>query len=188
MKLCKEMMEAMGGPESSYYVQFRRYACEAYNILRKNADLILSLFHLMAGASIEAIRQDPEKAVLKVRPCRCIAAFPSLNPHAAGVAVFEVLCFVLFVWTKLAESCHVYHTCVRISPAVRTQVSRCALQGVRLRPVLCCIQQPLPFSLPNVLLLQAVMPVSLVATSSWMRHLGQCRMCACVTLTDELTN
>ena len=43
------------------------YACEAYNILRKRADLILSLFHLMAGASIEAIRADPEKAILKLQ-------------------------------------------------------------------------------------------------------------------------
>lgn len=46
------------------------YAAEAYNILRGSADLILSLFHLMAGAPIEAIRADPEKAILKlqVRP------------------------------------------------------------------------------------------------------------------------
>eukprot|EP00201_Polytomella_parva_P010936 CAMPEP_0175050788 /NCGR_PEP_ID=MMETSP0052_2-20121109/7445_1 /TAXON_ID=51329 ORGANISM="Polytomella parva, Strain SAG 63-3" /NCGR_SAMPLE_ID=MMETSP0052_2 /ASSEMBLY_ACC=CAM_ASM_000194 /LENGTH=273 /DNA_ID=CAMNT_0016315013 /DNA_START=106 /DNA_END=927 /DNA_ORIENTATION=- len=66
MKLCREMVEAMGGADSMYYVQFRTFACEAYNILRKNADLILSLFHLMAGASIEAIRADPEKAALKL--------------------------------------------------------------------------------------------------------------------------
>lgn len=35
--------------------------------LCKSADLILSLFHLMAGASIEAIRADPEKAILKLQ-------------------------------------------------------------------------------------------------------------------------
>lgn len=67
MKLCKEMIEAMGGQDSIYYVQFRMYACEAYNILRKSADLILSLFHLMAGSAIESIRQDPEKAMLKLQ-------------------------------------------------------------------------------------------------------------------------
>jgi phosphatidylinositol 3-kinase len=62
------MVEAMGGQGSDYYVQFRMFACEAYNILRKSADLILSLFHLMAGSSaIEAIRQDPEKAILKLQ-------------------------------------------------------------------------------------------------------------------------
>eukprot|EP00200_Dunaliella_tertiolecta_P009890 CAMPEP_0202375868 /NCGR_PEP_ID=MMETSP1127-20130417/6472_1 /ASSEMBLY_ACC=CAM_ASM_000462 /TAXON_ID=3047 /ORGANISM="Dunaliella tertiolecta, Strain CCMP1320" /LENGTH=1054 /DNA_ID=CAMNT_0048973485 /DNA_START=2551 /DNA_END=5712 /DNA_ORIENTATION=+ len=67
MKICKEMVEAMGGQDSPWYGQFRMYACEAYNILRKSADLILSLFHLMAGASIEAIRADPEKAILKLQ-------------------------------------------------------------------------------------------------------------------------
>jgi phosphatidylinositol 3-kinase len=67
MKLCKEMIEAMGGADSSLYVRFRMLACEAYNILRKSADLILSLFHLMAGASIEAIRANPENAMLKLQ-------------------------------------------------------------------------------------------------------------------------
>ncbi|KAL6752332.1 putative phosphatidylinositol 3-kinase [Haematococcus lacustris] len=67
MKICKEMVEAMGGADNVWYGTFRMYACEAYNILRKNADLILSLFHLMAGASIEAIRIDPEKALLKLQ-------------------------------------------------------------------------------------------------------------------------
>jgi len=57
----------MGGADSSLYVRFRMLACEAYNILRKSADLILSLFHLMAGASIEAIRSNPENAMLKLQ-------------------------------------------------------------------------------------------------------------------------
>lgn len=61
----------MGGQGSDYYAQFCTYACEAYNILRKSVDLILSLFHLMAGASIDAIRQDPEKAILKLQ-VRCV--------------------------------------------------------------------------------------------------------------------
>jgi hypothetical protein len=67
MKLCKEMIEAMGGADSGLYVRFRMLACEAYNILRKNADLILSLLHLMAGASIEAVRANPENAMLKLQ-------------------------------------------------------------------------------------------------------------------------
>ena len=39
------MVEAMGGQGSDYYVQFRMYACEAYNILRKSADLICYRFN-----------------------------------------------------------------------------------------------------------------------------------------------
>eukprot|EP00873_Tetraselmis_striata_P009874 jgi/Tetstr1/430138/TSEL_019971.t1 len=67
MKLCREMVEAMGGAESEHYVKFRTYCCEAYNILRKSANLILSLFHLMAGADLPDIKDDPEKVMLKLQ-------------------------------------------------------------------------------------------------------------------------
>jgi phosphatidylinositol 3-kinase len=63
------MVEAMGGQESPHYNRFKSYCCEAYNILRKNANLILNLLHLMAGANIPDIANDPEKGVLKVRLC-----------------------------------------------------------------------------------------------------------------------
>jgi phosphatidylinositol 3-kinase len=61
------MVEAMGGHDSRWYAQFRSYACEAYNILRANADLMLSLLHLMGGSAIEALRGDPDKALLKLQ-------------------------------------------------------------------------------------------------------------------------
>ncbi|KAK4789405.1 hypothetical protein SAY86_020724 [Trapa natans] len=67
MKLCKEMVEAMGGMESQYYTRFKTYCCEAYNILRKSSNLILNLFHLMAGSSIPDIASDPEKGILKLQ-------------------------------------------------------------------------------------------------------------------------
>jgi phosphatidylinositol kinase/protein kinase (PI-3 family) len=87
MKLCKEMIEAMGGADSGLYVRFRMLACEAYNILRKSADLILSLFHLMAGASIEAIRSNPENAMLKLQVRR----------NSARIQICAVLCEILHV-------------------------------------------------------------------------------------------
>ncbi|PSS26868.1 Phosphatidylinositol 3-kinase [Actinidia chinensis var. chinensis] len=67
MKLCKEMVEAMGGAESQYYTTFKSYCCEAYNILRKSSNLILNLFHLMAGSNIPDIASDPEKGILKLQ-------------------------------------------------------------------------------------------------------------------------
>ncbi|KAH9554610.1 hypothetical protein CY35_08G072300 [Sphagnum magellanicum] len=67
MKLCKEMVEAMGGAESQHYGKFKSYCCEAYNILRKSSNLILNLFHLMAGANIPDIASDPEKGILKLQ-------------------------------------------------------------------------------------------------------------------------
>ena len=65
MKLCKEMVEAMGGTESVYFGKFKTYCCEAYNILRKSVVLILNLFSLMAHANIPDM-QDAEKALLKL--------------------------------------------------------------------------------------------------------------------------
>ncbi|CAL5188996.1 unnamed protein product [Lathyrus oleraceus] len=67
MKLCKEMVEAMGGAESQYYTRFKSYCCEAYNILRKSSNLILNLFYLMAGSNIPDIACDPEKGILKLQ-------------------------------------------------------------------------------------------------------------------------
>ncbi|GAB4839778.1 hypothetical protein Ancab_020488 [Ancistrocladus abbreviatus] len=67
MKLCKEMVEAMGGADSQYYTRFKSYCCEAYNILRKSSNLILNLFHLMAGSNIPDIASDPEKGILKLQ-------------------------------------------------------------------------------------------------------------------------
>ena len=45
MKLCKEMVEAMGGADSMLYVRFRLLCCEAFNILRRPSasNLILNL-------------------------------------------------------------------------------------------------------------------------------------------------
>ncbi|OEL23829.1 Phosphatidylinositol 3-kinase, root isoform [Dichanthelium oligosanthes] len=65
MKLCKEMVEAMGGAESQYYTRFKSYCCEAYNILRKSSSLILNLFKLMERSGIPDISAD-ESGGLKV--------------------------------------------------------------------------------------------------------------------------
>ena len=66
MKLCKEMIEAMGGMNSSGYRIFVAHCFTAYNILRKNANLILNLFALMVEANVPDIRIEPDKVVHKV--------------------------------------------------------------------------------------------------------------------------
>ncbi|KAK9813719.1 hypothetical protein WJX73_005251 [Symbiochloris irregularis] len=67
VKLCGEMVDAMGGADSPAYRRFCSLACEAYNILRKSASLLLSLAHLMAGSSIPDIHAAPETALLKLQ-------------------------------------------------------------------------------------------------------------------------
>ncbi|KAI9359740.1 kinase-like domain-containing protein [Pilaira anomala] len=67
MKLCKEMIEAMGGANSQHYMNFQQYCYTAFITLRRNANLILNLFALMVDANIPDIKIEPEKAVMKVQ-------------------------------------------------------------------------------------------------------------------------
>lgn len=66
-KLTREMVDGMGGPESPHYEQFKKYCCQAYNWLRKSANLILALLNLMVDAGIEGLEGDSAAILLKVQ-------------------------------------------------------------------------------------------------------------------------
>eukprot|EP00762_Andalucia_godoyi_P003418 ANDGO_04373.mRNA.1 Phosphatidylinositol 3-kinase len=69
MKLSKEIVQAMGNE----YDRFRSLCCEAFNILRKQASLILNLLVLMIDANIPDVsginvkKLDPREHLLKVQ-------------------------------------------------------------------------------------------------------------------------
>lgn len=44
------MADAMGGEDSEHYTRFKAFCCQAYNWLRKSANLILNLLSLMGDA------------------------------------------------------------------------------------------------------------------------------------------
>ena len=56
MKLCREMVEGMGGSTSLQYATFRQHCFTAYSALRKSSNLILNLFALMCEANVPDIR------------------------------------------------------------------------------------------------------------------------------------
>jgi phosphatidylinositol 3-kinase len=58
-RLTREMVDGMGGTESSEYSRFCSLACQAYNTLRKHAGLILNLLHLMSDAGIADLSNSP---------------------------------------------------------------------------------------------------------------------------------
>jgi phosphatidylinositol 3-kinase len=66
MKLCREMVEAMGGLESEHYLKFKSYCFMAFSILRKSANLIINLFELMLDATIPAIAAEKDTIIIKV--------------------------------------------------------------------------------------------------------------------------
>ena len=53
------MVDGMGGQDSAEYRQFCSLACQAFNILRKSAGLVLNLLHLMSDAGIEDLSNNP---------------------------------------------------------------------------------------------------------------------------------
>eukprot|EP00744_Colponema_vietnamica_P014813 GILI01020735.1.p1 GENE.GILI01020735.1~~GILI01020735.1.p1 ORF type:complete len:944 (-),score=225.07 GILI01020735.1:99-2801(-) len=71
MKINKEMVLAIGGPQSEGYTAFKSYCCTAYNTLRKHSHLLLHLLVLMLDASIPDISG---------------AATPLAKPGAGGAA------------------------------------------------------------------------------------------------------
>ena len=67
MKLCREMVEAMGGRSSPLFLQFKSFCFIAFNNLRKSSGLFLNLFGLMIDANICDISVEPDKAVFKIQ-------------------------------------------------------------------------------------------------------------------------
>ena len=65
MRLSREMIEAMGGSNSEHYIQFVSHMCEGFNILRKNANMIINMVLLMSDANIPDVG-EPNVVVLKL--------------------------------------------------------------------------------------------------------------------------
>eukprot|EP00930_Biecheleria_cincta_P041249 TRINITY_DN28248_c0_g1_i1.p1 TRINITY_DN28248_c0_g1~~TRINITY_DN28248_c0_g1_i1.p1 ORF type:complete len:948 (+),score=185.87 TRINITY_DN28248_c0_g1_i1:89-2932(+) len=66
MRICKEMVEGMGGNASPGYQSFKSKCCQAFKILRRHAKLIINLLYLMTDSGIKDICSDPQFAILKV--------------------------------------------------------------------------------------------------------------------------
>jgi phosphatidylinositol 3-kinase len=55
IRLTKQMVEAMGGPQSKHYARFLTLCTQTYLALRKRASLLLNLLKLMVDAGIEGM-------------------------------------------------------------------------------------------------------------------------------------
>mmetsp|Transcript_19216 Transcript_19216/g.33756 ORF Transcript_19216/g.33756 Transcript_19216/m.33756 type:complete len:109 (-) Transcript_19216:185-511(-) len=60
------MVDGMGGTDSKEYRQFCSLACQAFNVLRKSAGLVLNLLHLMSDAGIEDLSHNPSADAIGV--------------------------------------------------------------------------------------------------------------------------
>lgn len=66
MRICKEMVDGMGGSDSPGYTSFKSKCCQAYKLLRRHAKLIINLLYLMVDSGIKDLSGDPQFALLKV--------------------------------------------------------------------------------------------------------------------------
>eukprot|EP01156_Anaeramoeba_ignava_P014568 Anaeramoba_ignava/a609598_44.p1 GENE.a609598_44~~a609598_44.p1 ORF type:complete len:898 (+),score=247.85 a609598_44:145-2838(+) len=65
-KLKKEMIDPMGGANSSDYRKFKSRCCLAFNVLRKSANLVINLLYLMKDSNIPDITNNSADCILKV--------------------------------------------------------------------------------------------------------------------------
>lgn len=99
MKLDPAMVQGMGGAHHAYYAQFKQFCFTAFASLRKSSNLILNLFALMVEANIPDIRNEPDKAVLKVQERfhlelteeEAIAGFEALIQESAVAVMPQVI-------------------------------------------------------------------------------------------------
>ncbi|CAG9310079.1 unnamed protein product [Blepharisma stoltei] len=66
MKLCKEMVEAMGGEKGEGYEKFKVKCVEVFLQLRRHCKLIVNLFYLMIHSGLSGMAGDPIKIIDKL--------------------------------------------------------------------------------------------------------------------------
>ena len=68
MKLCKEMVEGMGGRKGSYYHEFRDFCCVVYNLLRRHGEIFIKMLLLMEPANMKDITMHNIEKVYIIHP------------------------------------------------------------------------------------------------------------------------
>ncbi|THV02807.1 putative atypical/PIKK/PI3K protein kinase [Dendrothele bispora CBS 962.96] len=93
VKVCKEMVDGMGGANSPHYTRFKSFCFTAFTILRKSANLILNLVALMVDANIPDIKhrdvheQIQEKFRLDLTEEEAIKHFETLLNETSYITV-----------------------------------------------------------------------------------------------------
>ena len=85
IKLCKEMVECMGGKGSKRYEEFQQKCVNAYWVLRDNARVIVNMFYLMIDSGIPELNnlENLNKLYNKF--------FPGYTKQQAAEAILKVL-------------------------------------------------------------------------------------------------
>ncbi|KAG8823128.1 Phosphatidylinositol (PI) 3-kinase [Serendipita sp. 401] len=106
VKLCKEMVQAMGGAQSPHYQRFNRLCYTAFTSLRKHSNLIINLVSLMVDANIPDIKHRDvhehflDKFRLDLTEEEAIKHFESLLPTSYFTAMLDMVHHWAQYWRK----------------------------------------------------------------------------------------
>ncbi|KAI9440788.1 atypical/PIKK/PI3K protein kinase, partial [Lactarius indigo] len=99
VKVCKEMVDGMGGVHSQHYARFTNFCFTAFSILRQSANLILNLVTLMVDANVPDIKGRNVHELLQEK------FMPDLTEEEA-IKHFETLLNETSYFTKVVDRFH----------------------------------------------------------------------------------
>ena len=99
VKVCKEMVDGMGGAQSTHYLRFKSFCFTAFSILRKSTNLILNLVALMVDANIPDIKHRDVHEQIQEK-CRLDLTEEEAIKH------FEILLNETSYFTVLVDRIH----------------------------------------------------------------------------------
>lgn len=80
MLFTSEFLYVMGGPDSKDFLRFQDYCARAFNILRKNAYLIVNLLAMMVSAGPSPPTQKSHSS----NPCRTSSTSLTSSPSTSA--------------------------------------------------------------------------------------------------------
>jgi phosphatidylinositol 3-kinase len=101
MKICKEMVEAMGGPTGIDFQSFKKYCFEALKILRRYSRLLNSFIYASVEDSLRelSVKYVSEKLMLLLDEAKAIKSFEKLIDDSIN-ALFPILMETLHKWAQ----------------------------------------------------------------------------------------
>jgi phosphatidylinositol 3-kinase len=106
IRICKEMIDAMGGNTHPHYENFKKKCVESFLYLRNYQSLILNLFHLMIHAGIKDLPFSEHEKLLSSMRDKFMPTKSNIEAEKEFLSIIKESVNAMFV--KLYEKIHVW--------------------------------------------------------------------------------
>jgi phosphatidylinositol 3-kinase len=106
IRICKEMVEGMGGNKHPKYDLFKQKCVESFLYLRNYQRLILNLFHLMIHAGIKDLNEEEHEKVLTAMYEKFLPNKSNIEAEKEFIVIIEESVNAFF--PKVMEKFHVW--------------------------------------------------------------------------------